>query len=99
MIKKFSEKHIQKRVLRFLDGCHIYYVKTMVSSRAGVPDCIACINGKFVGIEFKGDGGKESQLQKLAGRKIVASYGQYFVISPKNIKAFLNRITFNIKDF
>ena len=31
--------------------------------RAGIPDIIACIKGRFIGIEVKDEGNKPSELQ------------------------------------
>ena len=58
----------------------IYYVKTIVSSRRGVPDLLCCFAGNFVGIELKRKGAKMSELQKYNQRSIEKSHGLHFVV-------------------
>ena len=79
-----TEKKMQQAVINFLMSHGIYYLKTIVCSRAGVPDIIACVNGWLLALEIKGTGGKESELQKYNGEKIRQSGGKYFVVTPEN---------------
>jgi len=48
-----KEQDIQKKILNYLKSEGIYTVKVISASKAGVPDILACIGGKFVGIEVK----------------------------------------------
>lgn len=61
------EKHIENQIKRYLDRIGVWYMKVHGSmyQKAGVPDIIACVNGKFVGIEVKRPGGIVSPLQQL----------------------------------
>lgn len=58
--------------------------------RAGIPDIICCINGKFVGIECKDGDNEASTLQIAHGIQIKKS-GGYFCIakSVEDVKYFL----------
>lgn len=48
---------------------------------AGLPDIIACVDGKFFGLETKmPDGGKTSAVQELVHRKIRAAEGVAVVV-------------------
>jgi Holliday junction resolvase len=54
-------------------------VKTIVASRSGLPDLIACYKGYFISIEVKGDSEVSAlqkynleQIQKAGGAAIVA---------------------------
>lgn len=47
--------------------------------KAGVPDIIACLNGRFVGIEVKRPGGVISPLQQYNIDEIHKSGGEAFV--------------------
>ena len=47
--------------------------------KAGVPDIIACLNGRFVGIEVKRPGGIVSPLQQYNIEEIHKSGGVAFV--------------------
>lgn len=49
--------------------------------RAGIPDRIACVDGRFVGIEVKADRTKKpTKLQVQCMEKIEASGGRCFVV-------------------
>lgn len=76
-----SEKTIENSIKRYLDSIGAYYIKTHGSlfSKAGVPDIIACINGKYVAIEVKKPGGIVSELQKANIKLIEQSGGIAFV--------------------
>src|SRR5690606_5364997 len=76
-----SEKTIENRIKRYLDSIGAWYLKVHGSAyqRSGVPDIIACVNGKFVGIEVKKPGGVISALQQANIRLIEQSGGIAFV--------------------
>lgn len=67
MSKKTIEKHIENQIKRYLDRLGVWYAKIHGSmyQKAGIPDIIACIDGKFVGIEVKRPGGIVSSLQQF----------------------------------
>ena len=49
-----SEQDIQKKIIKMLEKDYkAYVVKIIQANKAGVPDILACINGKFIGIEVK----------------------------------------------
>tara|TARA_R100000935_G_scaffold41035_1_gene62569 strand:- start:787 stop:1014 length:228 start_codon:yes stop_codon:yes gene_type:complete len=52
---------------------------------SGVPDIIACYQGKFIGIECKANGNKPTALQQKNLQDIIKSNGQSLVIDEKNI--------------
>ena len=55
-----NEKSLEKKIKKHL-GAHGHYffkVHGSLFQRVGIPDIIACINGKFVGIEVKNPNGK-----------------------------------------
>jgi hypothetical protein len=81
-----NEKTLQTKFLKWLKEKKIYYIKTMVVSKAGCPDVIALISGQFVAFEIKGTGGKLSALQVYNADKIKMSGGAWFEVNPKNIK-------------
>lgn len=49
------------------------------NSKAGSPDLVLCIQGKWVGCELKVKNGRQSDLQKDAEVKIRKSGGIYFI--------------------
>ena len=55
-----NEKSLEKKIKKHLGSHGHYFFKVHGSlfQRVGIPDIIACINGKFVGIEVKNPNGK-----------------------------------------
>lgn len=76
-----KEKTVENQIKRYLDRLGVWYMKVHGSAfqKAGVPDLIACIGGRFVGIEVKRPGGRVSPLQKLNIEEIQQSGGVAFV--------------------
>lgn len=52
-------------------------------SKPGDPDIIACINGRYVGIEVKTSTGRLSELQKIRGEEIEKAGGVWIVTTSK----------------
>ncbi|MGG3987713.1 VRR-NUC domain-containing protein [Bacillus smithii] len=75
------EKQIENQIKRYLDSIGAYYLKVHGSmyQPAGIPDILACINGRFVGIEVKRPHGVVSALQKANIQKIETAGGVAFV--------------------
>lgn len=82
---KKSEKQIENQIKRYLERLEAmgiaWHMKVHGSmfQKAGVPDIIAVINGRFVGIEVKRPGGVVSKLQEYHIRKINEAGGAAFV--------------------
>lgn len=55
-----NEKSLENKIKKHLGSHGHYFVKVHGSlfQRVGIPDIIACINGKFIGIEVKNPNGK-----------------------------------------
>ena len=85
-----TEKKLQSLFVQFLNDNWIYHIKTIVCSRAGVPDIIACIGGKFVAFELKGTDGRASELQKWNGEKIKLSGGKFYIVTPDNYREVID---------
>lgn len=51
--KFITEAQFQKQVIDYLIQHNIYFIKTMLCNRRGVPDLLLCINGQFIAIELK----------------------------------------------
>lgn len=71
-----SEKAIENSIKRYLDSIGAWYIKThgSIFSKAGTPDILACVKGKFVAIEVKRPGGVVSALQE-ANIKLIEQAG------------------------
>ena len=81
-----GEKNFEMRLRRWLDQQGVWHVKFFANrnTRSGVPDILACVNGRFVGIEVKGPGGKPSPLQLYHIGKIWESGGVGVVVWPED---------------
>ena len=72
------EKQVENQIKKWLKQHNYWYFKVHGGpfQKVGVPDIIACINGRFVAIEVKrSDGGIVSELQKAQIKKIKACGG------------------------
>ncbi|MDT2980647.1 VRR-NUC domain-containing protein [Enterococcus casseliflavus] len=72
------EKKVENQIKKYLDSLNAYYLKVHGSmyQPSGTPDILACVAGKFIGIEVKRpDGGVVSELQKSKLRKIEKAGG------------------------
>ena len=68
-----EEKKVENKIKRYLDSLGAYYLKVHGSGYqpSGTPDILACVNGRFIGIEVKKPtGGVVSDLQKLKLKQI-----------------------------
>lgn len=74
-----SEKTIENNIKKYLDSLGAYYEKIhggSIYQSAGIPDILACVEGRFVGIEVKKEsGGKVSALQEFKIKQIESAGG------------------------
>lgn len=70
-----SEQKIQKEIINEIEANGGYVIKVVAATVGGVPDLIACIDGRFLGIEVKKPGNDTSPLQAYNIRKIIKSGG------------------------
>ncbi len=75
-----TEQQLQRKLLRYLESKGHYNTKVISANKKGVPDIIACVKGRFYGIEVKLPNGKVSELQEYNLEKIKASGGVGVVI-------------------
>jgi len=57
------ESKIQSNILKKLKDLGVYAHKNITTNKKGIPDIIACYNGKYLAIEVKKPGGKPTELQ------------------------------------
>ena len=76
-----SEKQIENQIKRYLDSIGAWHIKTHgnMFSKAGTPDILSCVKGRFVAIEVKRPGGVVSALQKANIKLIQQAGGVAFV--------------------
>jgi ribosome-interacting GTPase 1 len=89
-----DEGDVKKKIKRVLKKYGIW--NTAVSQQGynqpGVPDYIACVGGRLVGIEAKFGNRKPTAMQERQMREIEQSGGVTFVVNDKNIDEFESRI-------
>lgn len=90
-----KEKQIENQIKKWLEQQGYWWMKVHgdLFQKAGVPDILACINGRFVGIEVKRPGGKVSALQEYNIEQIRASGGVAFVATS------VEEVRFNLDHF
>lgn len=72
------EKDIVAAILRYLKQrprCFVWKTHGGMYGTAGIPDIIACMDGRFYAFEVKQPGGRLSRLQEVTLNKIVAAGG------------------------
>lgn len=76
-----KEKTIERQIRNYLDKIGAWHIKTHgnMFSRAGTPDIVACLNGRFVAIEVKRPKGVISELQKANIELIKRAGGVAFI--------------------
>ena len=86
------EKRVKTKVEAVLksEGAYYFFPATHGYGRSGVPDIIACVNGRFLAIECKAGGNKPTALQvreieliRLAGGvAVVANEENWEMVRP-----------------
>lgn len=91
-----AERDIVAAILRLLKktpNCFCWKEHGGMYGTAGIPDIIACINGRFVAFEVKTETGKLTKLQEITIQKIRDANGQAFkVTSAAEVAAILKEL-------
>lgn len=84
------ERRVKVKVKRILDHMNAYNFTPVTGGygRSGVPDIIACYEGRFIAVECKANGNKPTALQLDNLQDIEACGGMAFVVDENNIKEF-----------
>ena len=85
------EGKVKLRVKLLLTSINAYYFMpaTHGYGSSGIPDFIACINGRFVGIECKAGKNKATALQEKNLNGITKAGGLSIVVNEKNVDDLL----------
>ena len=96
LARRMLEKDIVAAILRLLrktPNCFCWKEHGGMYGTAGIPDIIACINGRFVAFEVKTETGKLTKLQEITIQKIRSAKGQVFkVTSATEVAAILKEL-------
>ena len=84
------EGKVKDKIKKILKEHALYYVMPMGTGygNAGVPDFLCCLNGRFLAVEAKAEGGKVSALQHKNLSDIESGGGEAWVVSPTNLDEF-----------
>lgn len=80
--KKQEETKVQKAIQNYIRSIGGYCFKEHADmfSRAGIPDIICCVKGRFIGIEAKDGDNTASDLQ-IANGILIKKAGGLFIIA------------------
>lgn len=89
------EKIFENKVKNYIKEKGGWEVKFFANSmtKKGIPDILACVKGRFFGIETKAPNGKPSELQLYHCRKIREAGGFAFIVYPsawEELKAYID---------
>lgn len=84
------EKKVKDKVKKILGehGAYYFMPATGGFGKSGVPDIVACLKGKFIGIECKANGGKPTALQEKNLSEIMNKGGLAVLVDETGIEAF-----------
>ena len=92
------EQRVKNKLMRALDKIpNTYYFTVSEPSRRGLPDMVACIKGRFFGIEFKATPpphyGSRVKLQKENMNRINKADGIGVFVHPQNLDHFISLVS------
>lgn len=81
-----TEKQFENKIKDYLKSKGCWHVKFFANgmTRSGIPDILACVNGRFVAIEVKAENGRPSKLQLWNVEKIKEANGIAVIAYPKD---------------
>lgn len=88
-----AEKNFENKVKDFLTKHGSWFIKYWGGAKftkEGIPDILACIDGKFVAIEVKAPNGKPTVVQLVTLRKIRTTGGFGLLLYPEDYEHFKN---------
>lgn len=94
------EGKVKAKVVAILKKYKVYYFfpSTGGYGKSGVPDIVACVNGRFVAIECKAGKNKATALQDREMYRIRLSGGAATVVNEDNTKDFELWLDFIFRD-
>ncbi len=91
---KVKEKWVKQQVVKMLKERHLYYFFPVAGAYTsiGVPDIVACIRGRFVGIECKAGNNRPTELQLRNLEDIRDNGGVALVVNENDLEALEQRL-------
>lgn len=83
-----QEKQFENKIKKYLNDNNIWHVKYFANgfTKSGIPDILACCNGRFLAIEVKAENGRPSELQLHHIEKIKQSGGHAVIVKPSQFE-------------
>ena len=94
MKQPVKEKWVKQQVVKMLKERHLYYFFPVAGAYTsiGVPDIVACIRGRFVGIECKAGNNRPTELQLRNLESIRDNGGIALVVNENDLEALKQRL-------
>jgi Holliday junction resolvase len=94
MKQPVKEKWVKQQVVKMLKERHVYYFFPVAGAYTsiGVPDIVACIRGRFVGIECKVGNNKPTTLQYKNLEDIRNNGGIAMVVTENDLETLEQRL-------
>ena len=85
-----EEKNLENRAKKFIELYGGWQVKYFANgfTKTGIPDVLACVNGRFVAVEVKSSAGRPSALQIHHLKQIDESGGYSILLYPETYELF-----------
>ena len=89
-----AEKNFEKRIKKYLKDNNCWYCKNFANAytKSGIPDILACVNGKFIAIEVKAQNGRATELQLRNQKQIQDAGGIAYILFPSQFEKFKSEI-------
>ena len=90
-----EESSFDNKVKKYISSKKGWFIKYWAGSdftKKGIPDILACINGRFYGIEDKSHNGRPRMLQLINLRDIRKAGGIGVLLYPKDFQNFKNLV-------
>ena len=87
MAKQTPEGRVKARITKLLEAHGAYFFLPVSNGMGsmGIPDILACLKGRFIGIEAKAGNNKPTDLQTLNLKRIDEAGGLALVINEENL--------------
>jgi len=84
------EAKVKANIKKILQLHGVYYAMPMGTGygNSGVPDFLCCLNGKFLAVEAKANGGIPTALQQKHLDDIHKAGGEWWIVNETNLMAF-----------
>lgn len=94
MKQPVKEKWVKQQVVKMLKERHVYYFFPVAGAYTsiGVPDIVACIKGRFVGIECKAGNNRPTELQLRNLEAIRDNGGVALVVNENDLEVLKQRL-------